>query len=118
MCGADDVRRSYKGCFADGDGPYTSMNHTLPATLSMDGLTYEQCAQAAGQAGYDVFAIQTSGYCFMGKFDDVAQMKQKLDDATCSTTPCVGGIGCIQGVNKVYSSGASPTSHLLRYPVS
>ncbi len=54
-----------------------------------------------------MFALQGYGACFMGTLADVGQMTQKLDDATCSTTPCVGGVGCVEGVNKVYSIGAS-----------
>ncbi len=41
----------------------------------------------------------------MGTLADVAQMKRKLDDATCSAIPCVG---CVGMVNKVYSIGESP----------
>jgi hypothetical protein len=43
----------------------------------------------------------------MGSLDDVAQMKTKLYDAKCSTTPCVqvDGIGCTGMINKVYSIG-------------
>jgi hypothetical protein len=117
--GADDVRKGYMGCYGDGDGPYTLTpsiaSRTLPATLNTDGLTHEQCAQAAGQAGYDVFALQSSGFCFMGTFADVAQMKRKVADATCNTTPCVGGSGCINLVNKVYSLGASLIQQQLQY---
>ncbi len=111
-CPADDVRKGYKGCFSDGSGPYDAPpwggGRTLPATLNTNGLTHEQCAQAAAQAGYDVFAMQASGYCFMGTLADVAQMKQKLDDATCNTLPCVGGNpnDCLGLVNKVYFIGA------------
>jgi hypothetical protein len=44
----------------------------------------------------------------MGSLADVAQMKTKLYDAKCSTTPCtqVDGIGCTGMVNKVYLIGA------------
>jgi hypothetical protein len=114
MFGADDVRKGYKGCYADGDGPYETppwgRSRTLPAALDTNGLTHEQCALAAAQAGYEVFALQASGYCFMGTLADVAEMKQKLYDSKCSTTPCVrvDGIGCIGMVNKVYSIGAWP----------
>jgi hypothetical protein len=111
---ADDVRKGYKGCFADGDGTYVTSpwggNRALPAALNTNGFTHEQCAQAAAQAGYDVFAMQANGVCFMGTLADVAQMKQKLDDANCSTTLCVGGVGCVSLVNKVYSIGVYPTS--------
>jgi hypothetical protein len=58
MCCADDVRKGYKECFADGDGPYTVPSyggrHTLPACLISNGFTHEQCALAAAQAGYEV----------------------------------------------------------------
>jgi hypothetical protein len=104
------------GCYGDGDGPYKSIpgggKRTLPAALNTGGLTHEQCAQAAGQAGYDVFALQSSGNCFMGTFGDVSQMsaRRKLDDALCSATPCVAGTTCGGLVNKVYSIGASSSS--------
>jgi hypothetical protein len=111
MCCADDVRKGYKGCYSDGDGPYTltpgGASRTLPATLNTDGLTHEQCAQAAGQAGYDVFALQASGNCFMGTIADVVQMKRKLGDDTCGSIPCVAGPGCAGMVNKVYVMSAS-----------
>jgi hypothetical protein len=111
MSGADDVRKGYQGCFSDGDGPYTTLpwgsGRTLPAALDTNGFTHEQCALAAAQAGYDVYAMQSERYCFMGNLADVAQMKTKLDHTKCSTTPCVqvDGIGCIVMVNKVYSIG-------------
>jgi hypothetical protein len=109
MCGADDVRKGYKGCFGDGDGPYQSwgFSRTLPATLSATGFTHEQCAQAAALAGHEVYALQVEGVCFMGALTDVAQMKTKLDDSVCSTTPCsgLGAVGCVGLVNKVYAIG-------------
>jgi hypothetical protein len=111
MSRADDVRRGYKGCFGDGEGPYSSWGYsrTLPATLSSTGFTHEQCAQAAALPGYEVYALQVEGYCFMGTLDDVAQMKRKLDDSICSTTPCSGSgaVGCVGLVNKVYTVGGS-----------
>jgi hypothetical protein len=113
MGNADDVRNGYKGCFADGDGLYVTPpwggGRTLPAALNTVGLTHEQCAQAAVQASYDVFAMQANGVCFMGTLADVAQMKQKLDDVSCSAIPCLQPGGCAGMVNKVYSIG---TSHL------
>jgi hypothetical protein len=121
LCGADDVRKGYVGCYRDGDGPYGWIwygTRWLPANLYTDGITHEQCAHAAGQAGYDVFALQTSGYCFMGRFSDVAQMPVKLDDATCSTTPCVDGVDCADWANKVYSIGASLIYQQFRCHVS
>ncbi len=59
----------------------------MPAYLFTGGLTIEQCAHAAALGNYEVFSMQSSGYCFMGTLADVAQMKRKLDDATCSTNP-------------------------------
>jgi hypothetical protein len=108
---ADDVRKGYIGCYGDGDGPYESQtfsggNRALPASLFGDRVTHEQCAQAAARIGYEVFALQVSGQCFMGSLSDVAQMKRKLDDARCSAIPCVGGAGCVEWTNKVYSIGA------------
>jgi hypothetical protein len=100
------------GCFADGDGPYETPpwgpRRTLPAALNTEGLTHEQCAQSAAQAGYEVYALQSHEYCFMGNLPDVAQMRTKLYDGKCSTTPDVqvGGIGCRGMVNNVYSIGA------------
>jgi hypothetical protein len=112
MFGADDVRSGYKGCYADGNGPYGSEawggGRTLPVSLRTNGLTREQCALAAALAGYDVFAMQASGYCFMGNLADVAEMKQKLADSSCSTNPCVDGVGCIGWINTVYTIGALP----------
>jgi hypothetical protein len=113
MSSADGVQAGYKGCFGDGDGPYNSEtwggNRTLPATLNSYDLTYEQCAQAAARAGYEVFSLQGQGFCFMGTLADVDRMRQMQDDAICSTTPCVDGIGCVSWVSKVYSIGLSQT---------
>jgi hypothetical protein len=113
MCHADDVRKGYKGCFADGDGAYVASpwggTRTLPAALNTNRLTHEQCALAAAQGGYEVYAMQASGYCFMGTLADVVQMKRKLDDSTCSTIPCLTEI-CLGMVNKVYSVGVPLTS--------
>jgi hypothetical protein len=69
-------------------------------------MTHEQCAQAAARAGYEVFAMQYSGNCFMGTLADVAQMKWKLDDAKCNTIPCLSKDGCAGWTNRVYSIGA------------
>jgi hypothetical protein len=107
---ADDVRKGYKGCFADGDGAYVTPpwggTRTLPAALNNNRFTHEQCALAALQAGYEVYAMQASGYCFMGTLADVVQMKQKLDDSRCTDIPCSEQVGCVGMVNKVYSFGA------------
>ncbi len=70
----------------------------MPVSLFSNGLPIEQCAHAAVLANYEVFAMQSSGYCFMGTLADVAQMKTKLDDATCTTNP--------GWVNTVYTIGA------------
>ncbi len=109
MCGADDVRKGYKGCFDDLDGPYNvppwGSSRTMPACLNTDGFTHEQCALAAAQAGYEVYAMQSSGFCCMGTLVDVVQTKTKLIDSRCRTTPCLGGVGCINMINKVYSIG-------------
>jgi hypothetical protein len=106
---ADDVRKGYKGCFGDGDGPYVTSpwggGRTLPAALNTNGLTHEQCALSAALANFEVFGMQANGYCFMGTLADVAQMKQKLDDATCNSIPCTS---CNGNVNRVYSTGLSP----------
>lgn len=110
-CGADDVRKSYMGCFDDNDGPYNVPpwlgSHTLPACLNTNGFTLEQCALAAAQAGYEVYSIQASGYCCMGPLTDAVQMKTKYDDSECTTIPCYNGVGCINLVHKVYVVGAS-----------
>jgi hypothetical protein len=109
MCGADDVRKGYKGCFADLDGPYTvppyGGGRTMPVCLNTDRFTHEQCALAAAQGGFEVYAMQSSGFCCMGTLVDVVQAKTKLDDSRCSTTPCLNGVGCINIVNKFYSIG-------------
>ncbi len=41
----------------------------------------------------------------MGTIVDVVQTKTKLDDSRCSTTPCLGEVGCINMINKVYLIG-------------
>jgi hypothetical protein len=74
----------------------------LPAALYTNGFTLEQCALAAGAQAYEVFAMQSSGYCFMGQRADLVAMKTRLDNSACSTTPCVNGVGCVAMVNKAY----------------
>jgi hypothetical protein len=109
MFNADDIRKGYKGCYADLDGPYTvppwGSSRTLPACLNTNGFTHEQCAIAAALAGYEVYAMQSRGFCCMGTLADVVQTKTQLDDSRCSTTPCLGGVGCFDMINKVYSIG-------------
>jgi hypothetical protein len=111
MCGADDVRKSYMGCFSENDGSYIvppwGGGHTLPACLNTNGFTLEHCALAAAQAGYEVYSIQDSGYCCMGTITDVLQMKTKYEESRCTTIPCYNGVGCIVRVHKVYVVGAS-----------
>jgi hypothetical protein len=101
---------TYQGCFKDGSGPYNTFpwgsTRTLPAALNTDGFTIEQCARAAALRGFEVFAIQATGYCFMGTLEDVARMTQRLDDGSCSNIPCVGDGNCDGWINKVYSIGA------------
>ncbi len=117
--GPDDVRKGYQGCFGDGDGQYNTApwgsGRNLPAALNTDGFTLEQCAQAAGAGAYDVFAMQASGYCFLGQLADVGTMKRRLDNAFCMTTPCLNGIDCVGMVNKVFwfSSRMGPALVLL-----
>jgi hypothetical protein len=109
MGGADDVRKGYTGCFADLDGPYDvppwGSSRTMPACLNTNRFTHEQCALAAAQAGYEVYAMQSKGFCCMGTIVDVVQTKMKLDDSRCSTTPCLGEVGCFNMINKVYLIG-------------
>jgi hypothetical protein len=80
----------------------------LPAALNTDGFTHEQCAQYAAQAGYEIFALQASGWCLMGTLADVANMQIKLNDYSSSTCPCVRSdeITCKGWVNKVFLIGA------------
>jgi hypothetical protein len=103
---ADDISKGYVGCFRDGDGPYVTPpwggGRTLPAALTSNGFTLEQCAQAAADSEYAVFAMQASRYCFMGRQTDLAAFTTKLDNATCNTTPCLNGVGCVGMVNKAY----------------
>ncbi len=118
MVCAADVRKGYKGCFADNDGPYDvppyGGRHTLPACMDTNRLTHEQCALAAAQAGYEVYAMQWYGNCCMGTLADVVQMKTQLDESRCPTVPCYNGVGCIPEVHKVYTLGAfcgCPVTH-------
>jgi hypothetical protein len=66
----------------------------------------EQCARAAALRGFEVFAMQASGYCFMGTLEDVARMTERLDDGSCSNIPCVADGNCAGMINKVYAIGA------------
>jgi hypothetical protein len=105
MSFADNPRKGYKGCYADGGGPYSSPwggGRTLPAYLFTGGLTIEQCAHAAALGNFEVFAMQYTGYCFLGTLADVAHMERKLDDATCTTNPGM--------VNRVYTVGKRSVS--------
>jgi hypothetical protein len=122
MCGADDLRKTYMGCFNDNDGLYNVPprlgSHTLPACLNTDGFTLEQCALNAAQAGYEVYCIQASRYCCMGPMTDAVQMKTKYDDSQCTTIPCYNEAGCINLVHKVCVVGASRMLLLSAYIVS
>jgi hypothetical protein len=119
-----DVRKGYIGCYGDGDGPYvyaalpSGNGRTLPTALTTNGLKHEQCAHYAAQAGYEVFALQATGWCLMGTLGDVAQMKRKLDDVSCSTVPClqVNNVTCRDQVNKVYLLGAFQDTPLAIHP--
>ncbi len=83
----------------------------MPGALMTNGVTHEQCALATAQAGYEVFSMQANGVCFAGSLADVTQMKQQLDDATCSTIPCTT---CTAKANKVYSIGVPSYAYPVR----
>jgi hypothetical protein len=97
----------YQGCFQDSSGPYDGGN-TLPDALNTNGVTIDQCARAAGLRRFDVFALQGSGLCFMGKLADLARIAstEKLAESSCSRIPCAIGVECTARINKVYSIGA------------
>ncbi len=111
---ADNPRSGYLGCYGDGDGPYEPPpwggKRTLPVSLFTWGMTHEQCASAAALGSYEVFALQAGGHCFMGTLADVAQMKRKLDDATCIPSPGWANAVYSIGARSVYRTYPAPFS--------
>jgi hypothetical protein len=101
---------TYVGCYADGSGgpyEYAHGQRTLPVLASGDGgLSMDECAAAARDRGYPVFALQWRGDCFMGSVADVAKMNaasQKLADSACLLIPCdQSAASCPGYINKVF----------------
>jgi hypothetical protein len=80
---------------------------TLPIVLDKyrTGVGVDECAAAARNRGFPVFALQGFGQCFFGSMADVARLQatQRLSDASCSNFPCPGSAAaCPKNINKVY----------------
>jgi hypothetical protein len=100
---------TYLGCFKEEaqSSPYGNGLRALPVFLSRSGAwTVDQCAVAARDKGYPVFALQGYGLCFMGALADVSKMiaaSKKTSDDSCSALPCAqAGASCPASLNKVY----------------
>jgi hypothetical protein len=105
---------TYIGCFKEEaqNSPYGNGLWALPVSLtSSAGWTVDQCAVAARDKGYPVFALQGYGLCFMGAVADVAKMiaaSKKTTDNACSALPCAqAGTSCPPSLNKVYFIGGN-----------
>jgi hypothetical protein len=115
--GAGGPGYTYVGCYNDGSGPYSVDGYarTFPVWLgSGTGLSVDECAAVAQNRGYQVFALQYFGECFLGSLADVAAMDAaslKTTDATCDVIPCVDrNIFCPGMTNKVFWLGGVPGS--------
>jgi hypothetical protein len=107
LLGAGSPGYTYLGCFKDmvQGAPYGDGFRGLPFNpFRSAGWTVDQCAVAARDRGYPVFALQHTLDCFMGTIADVAKMaSQKTTDDACSGLPCTQpGVPCPLSLNKVY----------------
>jgi hypothetical protein len=79
---------------------------TLPQGLDgRTGVRVDECAAAARDRGFPLFALQGKGQCFFGSVADVARIpaSQKLADAACNDLPCPASAAiCPATTNKVY----------------
>ncbi len=110
--GAGPLGYTYLGCYTDWGGRYGG--RTFPDLL--DGGRYvsvDECAAAARDKGYQVFALEWYGECFLGSFADVAAMDaallKKADDG-CQSIPCAAGGPCPGWTLKVFFFGGVPPS--------
>ncbi len=109
LCATGLPGYTYLGCFKEEaqSSPYGNGLHSLPVSLTRSGAwTVGQCAVAARDRGYPVFALQGYGLCFISAVADVAKMivasKNTTDDA-CLALPCAqAGASCPPSLNKVY----------------
>jgi hypothetical protein len=81
---------------------------TLPQVLDKfrTGVSFDECAAAARNRGFPVFALQGYGQCFFGSMADVARLEasQKLADASCINLPCpASATACTGKVNKIFT---------------
>ncbi len=105
---------TYVGCYTDGYGPYTidGNTRTFPARFGGNGVSVDECAVAARDGGYTVFALQYYGQCFLGSMMDVAELNaasQRIADSMCLNVPCVlPDEDCSGWINKVFSLEGVP----------
>jgi hypothetical protein len=70
------------------------------------GVGMDDCARAARNRGFPVFALQGEGLCFFGSMADVARLQatqRNLSDALCNDLPCAASAATCRGrTNKGY----------------
>jgi hypothetical protein len=104
----------YQGCYNDLGGPYTN-GRTLPQVPDKfrTGVSLDECAAAARNRGFAVFALQGYGQCFFGSMADVASISssQRLSDGSRNSLPCPASLaaGCPRNINKVYATYGADT---------
>jgi hypothetical protein len=109
---------TYLGCYKDWGGPYTNIDtrgRTFPVWIGYDMSTrrwrrvsVDECAAAARDRGYQVFALQWYGACFLGSLADVAVMHGR-PGGICQDVPCAPSQqSCPGWTNKVFLLGGMP----------
>ncbi len=109
---------TYLGCYDDGSiRPYADGQQTFPKSLTRAGMSELDCAVAARDGGYAVFAIQDYGKCSLGSLADIARQdaaSKRIDDESCARIPCpVDDTQCRLSVNKVFLLEGRPVSATL-----
>lgn len=101
---------TYLGCYWDKSGPYQlgDVQRNLPALVEgRADFSMAECAAAARDRGYAVFALQYFGQCFLGSVADVTRMdgaSLKVPDDMCVNVPCViSGSPCNGLFNRAFS---------------
>jgi hypothetical protein len=108
VIGAGSPGYTYLGCFRDvlQGSPYGDGGDRAFPVLLFSRWTVDQCAAAARDRGFPVFAIQFRHDCWLGTVADVAKMiaaSQKTTDAACEPLPCAeGSATCPASLNKAY----------------
>jgi hypothetical protein len=118
ITGGGPAGYTYLGCYHDAN--FDGRGPTFPVWVGYDTSTgtwryssVDECAAAARDRGYQVFALQWYGTCFLGSLADVAAMDAaalKRADDICQPVPCPPYSQCPGWTNKVFLLGGMPGS--------